>query len=306
MPPAATVVICTVNRAAPLERCLAAVAALDHRDYEILVIDNGTMPESSREIASRFGAKHVHEPAMGVNRARNRGLREATGDVVAFIDDDATADRHWLSRLLRPYENDRVGAATGRIIAGEPSDPSTGLIADLAGFDCGTESMQVDASVPDWFERANFGGIGNGANMSFRRSAVAAWGGFDERIGFGTLMRGFGEHNAFYRVAAAGFTIMYEPEAIVFHPVAADLRRARARQTNTIATSVAYMLLLFAELPEHRRRLLRYLTAGARQSRREWRPIDTRPIRLGWPREILAAARGALLYVRWRLAQRRP
>src|SRR5579884_1169719 len=95
--PSCSVVVCTWDRGRWLERCLAALAGLDHPSYEVVVVDNSQGDSPSQQLAGQFGARYVREPRAGLSRARNTGARAAWGEIVAFTDDDALPDPRWLS-----------------------------------------------------------------------------------------------------------------------------------------------------------------------------------------------------------------
>jgi len=97
MPRPCTVVICTRDRPEELDRCLDAVGAVAYPSFDVLVVDNGSSASGVRAIAQRWGARCVVEPRPGLSRARNRGAREARGELVAYLDDDARPEPGWLA-----------------------------------------------------------------------------------------------------------------------------------------------------------------------------------------------------------------
>src|SRR5690348_12347934 len=90
--PSCSVVICTRDRPRYLERCLNALGALDYPCFEIVVVDNAPSDGRTRDLAQRRQARYVVEPTPGLSRARNRGALESTGEIVAYLDDDAIVD----------------------------------------------------------------------------------------------------------------------------------------------------------------------------------------------------------------------
>src|SRR5262245_13064210 len=94
---AATVIVCTRDRPELLEGCLAALATQDHPSYEVLVVDNASRGPETRELADAWNARYVCEERPGLDRARNRALRESASPIVAFTDDDARPEPGWLS-----------------------------------------------------------------------------------------------------------------------------------------------------------------------------------------------------------------
>lgn len=298
--PAATVVICTRNRPRLLRRCLEALARVDI-PHEVLVIDNASETPETREVAVSLGARYVLEPIVGVNRARNSGMRNAATEIVAYIDDDAIPAPGWLAKILAEFADPKVMAVGGRIIPGDAQQRDESVAAQISGYDIGSERQVVDRDSDQWFERANFGGLGNGANMAFRHNGFTQWRGFDERIGYGTPVRGFGDHNAFFRVVQSGGRAVYTPDAIVSHPLDATFEEVRAKRLQSAKAWGAYITLLAAEYPEHRKRIARYLFDALRGARRTWRAAQ--PAAGNGPsrwRSMLAAMEGPLLYMRVR------
>jgi predicted nucleotidyltransferase len=126
---AVTVVVITRNRAEQLRRCLAALAGQIRPPDELLIVDNGSTDHTREVVASYPGVprpRYLHEAAVGYGRARNAGVAAATGDVVAFIDDDAVATPGWLATLVRPFARDPEIAIVGgsiRTLVEDRSDP---------------------------------------------------------------------------------------------------------------------------------------------------------------------------------------
>lgn len=274
---------------------------LNRSPLEILVVDNASETPGVEQIATQHGARYILEPRIGVSMARNTGLRHATGDIIACVDDDALPDRAWIANLVREFEDPRVAAVVGRTIAGDSPAGDDSLPARLSDLDGGPQRRVVDRETPHWFEIANFGGIGAGANMAFRRSLFERWGGFDERISSGTPMPGFEEHNAFFRVLRCGFRIVYTPDAVVYHPITFEPAEARRRRLARVRSSAAYALLLFVEHPEHRGALLRYAAGGLGRKRRAWRMTGAPPEPLSSWKLVTAIVVSPLFYIRARI-----
>jgi len=114
-----SVVIVTRNRARYLEGCLKALRQLSRKPEEIIVIDNGSSDETAsviEEFAGKNPVRYIYEEQEGISRARNTGVKAATGEIVAFVDDDAMADPDWLSGIEAAFlENPEVGIVGGAI-----------------------------------------------------------------------------------------------------------------------------------------------------------------------------------------------
>ena len=118
-----SVVISTRNRPALLRRCLEGVTTQVPPPLEIVVVDNTHGDAAARAAASQAGARYLVEPVTGVSRARNRGVRAAAGDIVAFVDDDAVPEPTWLRALVDAFGDARVAAVSGRILALDRGGP---------------------------------------------------------------------------------------------------------------------------------------------------------------------------------------
>jgi O-antigen biosynthesis protein len=297
--PSCSVVVCTRNRAALLGRCLASLSRLEHPDHEVIVVDNTPGQPEVEQLAKDVGARYLVERRTGLSRARNSGARAAEGEVVAYIDDDAVADRDWLSHHSAVLEDPHLGATTGRVFPTSLGSAASRAYAASGGEDLGEVAFRVDRTAPGWFERTNFGGVGIGVNMAFRRTLFDSGWGFRESLGVGPVGAILGEeHYAFFTLVQAGHAVAYVPEAIVHHdyPVTGtELRRHRAR---ILRGSVAYMIMLLVEEPEHRRDTCRYLRGAARGTRRSWRPVQAEERFAGKGDLALAVATGVPLYAR--------
>ena len=117
-----TVAICTRDRTEDLAICLDSLDRVDYEDFEIVVVDNAPASDATRLLVERRGGRvrYVREPRPGLDWARNRAIAEATGDVVAFADDDVTVDPGWLRALAAAFGTDEaVAAVTGLVLPAE-------------------------------------------------------------------------------------------------------------------------------------------------------------------------------------------
>ena len=256
-----SVVVCTRDRPEALERCLAGLSDCGEPPFETIVVDNAPANRPVADIAAARGARYFLEPVIGLSRARNAGLRAATGEVVAFIDDDAVPHRGWLSRVAESFRDADVGAVGGEIVP-STADPDPGAYRIV-------ERRCLRRADSHRFEVASFGGVGNGGNMSFRRNALLRVGGFDERLGLGSTVPGFEDHDAFTRVVEAGYAALSDPDVIVSHD--ARSRDSQERATAQYASALSYLVFLFMERPAHRRRVARYALEAVVGKSREWR-----------------------------------
>lgn len=293
--PLCTVAVCTRNRPSLLKRCLSSLRHIEYPSFEILVVDNAPNDDRGREIAREFRAGYVVEPKIGLSHARNHALACSQSQIIAFIDDDATCDPNWLTALLASFEDPSVAAVTGRILPCRVNTEAERLCARMCWLDVGDEARFLSLNDSDWFEAVNSRGIGFGGNMALRRSAITPCSAFDTRLGRGTAI-GAGEENyLFLQLVWRGYTVRYEPTAVVFHPYPENLDELRALTLRSHSATFAYYVLL-CEHRQYRRQVLRHfrdkLTARNRQQ--SLRPINGRLA------VALARWRGLLAYVKTR------
>jgi len=127
--PRVSVVVPTCNRRPILERCVKSLAEQTYPNYEIIIVDDGSTDDTP-EFLQQFAAGHPelefrhfrNEPNLGANPSRNLGIRESTGEFVAFADSDCIAHPDWLEQLLRGFTSDRVAAVVGRVDSPPPTN----------------------------------------------------------------------------------------------------------------------------------------------------------------------------------------
>jgi GT2 family glycosyltransferase len=211
----ATIAVCTRDRPVELQRCLLALKDLPDDGQEYLVIDSCSSSDETKEIVKSVpGFRYVREDYPGLNRARNRALREARHEVVVFIDDDAVPDPGWLRAHLKNFNDPLVLCTTGLTMPLELETDAQEWFERYSPFSRGFERKV--------FTRLNLnplavGQVGAGVNMAFRRDAFEKVGAFDEALDAGTLTHSGGETEMFSRILCAGFRIVYDPAALNWH-----------------------------------------------------------------------------------------
>lgn len=213
-PVSITIAICTRDRTDDLRCCLDSLIALPNQGQEILVIDNAPSDQLTRNLVQMYkGVRYCLEKRVGLNVARNLALQEAKGEIVAFIDDDAVADHHWLSALTAPFIRDKVACVTGMTQPLELAFEGQEAFERYSPFAKGFRRRLFDTSV----NPLNTGQVGAGVNMAIRRSVVDSIGWFDERLDAGTPTQSGGDHEYFTRILRSGYYIVYEPRALNWH-----------------------------------------------------------------------------------------
>ena len=294
-----SVVICTNDRPAELERCLSGIALQTIKPVEVVVVDNAMADDRTGEIAKRFGARYIQETRKGASCARNRGVTESVGDIIAYLDDDAYPEPQWLSNLLLGFQDQRVMAVGGRTVAPPVDEESRELVALIQGPGSVMEQVIVDKSHPQWFEMTAFGGLGMTGNMGFRRAAFDLLNGFDPRLG---LPDAAGEEQfAVFNLVDRGYKAAYVPGAVVTHPTSCTVEGLRRRYLAACSYAISYVLFFFVHVPQHRRELIKFLFEAVRGVKREWRGktgASPRHAHVSRIKVIAARFRGVYLYMK--------
>lgn len=283
--PRVSVVVCTImKRLDSLATLLESLASLDYPDYEIILVDNRPATDSDESpVVERGRIRVVRQPIPGVAAARNRGIQAATGEIIAFTDDDARVETDWLTRLVAPFAADADTAVVTGI--GLPSEleteaqqwfeeyyggfsggfeAKTFALADRRGRRRRSVRSVVDERTTDGrlIESRPIliaaGSCGVGVNMAFRRRVLDEMGPFDERLGAGTSTRGGEEIFAFARVLWNGHKIRYEPRARVWH----THRRTYDELAQQVAGTGVSITATLTALALHDARLAGCLVAG--------------------------------------------
>lgn len=173
----ASIVIPTRSRPSYLEVALSSIAPqAAAAGAEVLVVDDDAASEPARALAERFGARYEpHSAPLGLNVARNTGVRCSHGELVVFVDDDVRAEPGWLTELLHAVDaHAEVDVFTG---------PIRPVLEGRAPRSCGREPAPITAL--DLGEDDADARYAWGANMAIRRSALERVGGFDESLAHG-------------------------------------------------------------------------------------------------------------------------
>ena len=206
----ASLVICTRNRAEQLRATLEAVSRMQYdRAWEVICVDNGST-DSTRSVVEEFidgtrlRLRYKSEPVLGLSHARNAGWRACTGAIIAFTDDDCYPGKDFLSETANCFaEQHQLGFVGGRITLFDALDAAI--------------SIQL-RDRPIAFETGDFISAGDiqGANFSFRRSALESVNGFDTRLGAGTRFP-CEDIDVVARLLVAGWSGRYDPRPVVAH-----------------------------------------------------------------------------------------
>jgi glycosyltransferase involved in cell wall biosynthesis len=289
--PPISVVVCTHDRADQFESCLQALLALDYPDYEIVIVDNHPSGDRIARIAANLSVRYVREKRPGLGWARNAGIAAARHELIAFTTAAACPDRNWLQAIARTFADPKVMAVTGFVAPAELETAAqmtyefdyggmsrgfrrqTIKLHGLANRALSRQQVRVNQN---WLERkwyddrklvwrealtdrdllwANAEGVG--ANMAFRRELFAAVGGFDVALGV-NMPGSAGDNEIFHRLVARGYTMVYEPAALVWHTYPRDAGSLRRLVYNNGRSFGAFLLTCAQNHTVRRRSILSF------------------------------------------------
>jgi glycosyltransferase involved in cell wall biosynthesis len=197
--PRVSVVVCTHNGERTLGQCLERAGELAYPDFELIVVDDGSS-DGSADIALARGATLVQIEHRGLSFARNAGVARATGEIIAFLDDDAYPDSDWLRYVAASLGPDSHAGTGGPNLPPEDDGWVADCVAAAPGGPIHVLISDREAEhVP-------------GCNMAFRKSALEEIGGFDERF------RVAGDDvDICWRLQESGRTLGFSAGAVVMH-----------------------------------------------------------------------------------------
>jgi len=304
--PTVSVAVCTHGRSAYLPRLFAALAELDPAPLEVIIVDNAPGENDCRAEVEARGFTYVREDRKGLDNARNTAVRHARGDLIAFTDDDCVPAPGWLRAMPRLFENPYVGAVTGPMFPFELESRSQQRMEAVAGMGRGYDEL-----IFDWqsLSVAHGSAVGVGANMAFRRSALAALGPepFPPELDAGTPTESGGDTYVFARMLAGNHLVIYSPELYGFHDHRKDdaalIRAVRGYGTGI---SAAMTRLLITDREFETWRGWTWLVKQFMQAAWRWVSgrADRRQVELSFE-YVVGAAIGPWRWWRSHMAQRR-
>jgi GT2 family glycosyltransferase len=211
--PRVSVVVCSCNGAGTLRDCLEGLLELDYPNYEVIVVDDGST-DATADLAAGYPFQLITTNNRGLSCARNTGLHAATGEIVAYIDDDARPDPHWLRYVVSTFREGDWAAVGGPNLTPREDGVVAQCVGEAPGGPIHVLLTDREAEhIP-------------GCNMAFRRSALIAIGGFDPR--FHTAGD---DVDVCWRLQERSLKVGFSPAAVVWHhrrrSVRAFLRQQR-------------------------------------------------------------------------------
>ncbi len=306
--PHVSAILCTRGLRSSLADCLDSLLAQECTNFEVLVVLNGRPDEAFARAMVRYPVRLLNEPRPGLSFARNRGVTEARGEILAYIDDDGVAHPAWLHELVKGFQDPAVACTTG-VIRPEGTVPApSDTVERYYSSERALSSWTLDPADPDCYQIALGGPVGSGCNMAFRKVFLEHYALFPPDLGLGSLIGEGEEIHVFLQVLKHGFRIHHAGSAVVTHRFESDRAKQKARRSLGYTARIAFALKLIFEEKELRMVTARWLWTGLK---RRIKRVITRKSMAAEPQEMLstteklaAFARGPLVYWKSRRAMR--
>lgn len=262
--PTTTVAICTRDRPEDILRCLDSLRAqANPPPHEVLVVDNAPSDDQTRKLVLASGhARYVREDLPGTGFARNCALREASGEILVFLDDDTIAPPGWLRSVAAVFAHEPdVGICSGPVVPAEIETEAQELFERRGGFTQSFERQLLRRDTPGQAQHWPLlaGALASNCNLAVRTTALRRLGGFDDALGAGTLAAGGEDYDVVYRMLAAGHVFAYEPSTLLRHRHRRDMDALIRQMESWGRGTVAY--------------LMKYTHAGESVRPKAWRAI---------------------------------
>lgn len=236
-----SVVICTHNRSEHLKKCLIALEEQTIKNFETIIVDNNST-DNTRDVAMQFCAKYGHrsiycfEHKTGLSHARNTGYIRASGEYIAYIDDDAYADEHWCENILKAINEHQFDVCGGYIKPLYEVNPPFWFNEKLI-----VKNIKKKSLIPKHKAVRGIGFIG--ANIIFKKEHLVNFKGFNTDLGMKGKNLGLGEETELCkRIAQEHNRFLYDPDIKVTHFIPAKYvtfkyyakRRFKSGSTNLL------------------------------------------------------------------------
>lgn len=219
-----SIIICTYNRAQILEKTLASYSSLKPSDIfqvELLIVDNNSN-DNTAQIINTFIKQHpetryIFEPNPGLSHARNTGIKESKGNIIAFIDDDVYLDPDWVTEVLHIFQDHPEASCMGGKSIPQFEIERPEWLTDQLLIPYGSTNSGDNIKTMLYPEHPF------GLNMAFKREVFTQVGMFNPSLGRKKKnLLSNEESELFWRINQAGLNVIYAPKALLYHRIPAE------------------------------------------------------------------------------------
>jgi len=210
MKPKISVVVCERNSEKFITHCIESVMQQEFRDFELIIVDDYST-DSTKEKIKELQKKHninliELKEHNGISKARNKGIKFALGELIAFIDSDCIAQKNWLKELLKGFVDEKTVSVGGPNLTPKNSNEKEKVFGELLELISGIGSSYVKKSDKIIEVKHN-----PSCNSMYRKETLLQMNGFNEKLSSNE------DPELDYRIRKAGKKIKFNPKAVVFH-----------------------------------------------------------------------------------------
>ena len=204
-----SIVVPVRNNEEMIGDCIESLLAQDFPkdDYEIIVVDNNSTDKTAETI-KRYHVKYLFEEKIGASFARNTGIKNSSGEIVAFTDSDCIADRKWLREIVKGFKKDNAACVGGEILGYTPA--KTAVEQFLNTIDYLSQHKRFNER-GEQEENGEFPVYSPTGNVAYKRDILVEVEMFDTNINSGE------DTDLSWRVQWAGYKIIFERKALIWH-----------------------------------------------------------------------------------------
>lgn len=196
-----SVIVPAYNAQPYISRCIEALLSqsFNPNNYEVIVVDDGSSDQTA-DIIKNYPVKYVYQKNQGPATARNRGVKEAKGDIILFTDADCVPTGNWIEEMVRPFKSPDIAAVKGAYLTNQKE-----VVARLAQveFEERFEMLKKADSI-DMVDTYSAG---------FRKAIFSQMGGFDTTFPVANNE----DTDLSYKMSRHGFKMVFNPVAVVYH-----------------------------------------------------------------------------------------
>lgn len=199
-----SIIVPVYNGERTLDKCIKSLLYLEYpkEKYEIIVVDNNST-DNSIEIAKKYPVKLLHEGKQSSYAARNFGVKNAKGEIVAYTDADCVVDKEWLRQLVKNFKDETIAGVGGEILAYNPKSiverysDKNDVLSQKSNFNFEIVGFKMPFMAT--------------ANAAYKKQILNEIGLFDDSFTSG------GDVDLAWRITLNGYKIVFEPKALIYH-----------------------------------------------------------------------------------------
>lgn len=253
-----SILLPTYQRPIQLKRCLHSLLNNSYRRFEILILDQNDTMETKKMVSAyhKTNIRYFHFGFHSKTKALNKGISLAKGDILAFIDDDCIAHKHWLRYIHMSFRRKpEIFGLFGNVLPYQPKCHTEEICPST--FQKKAEEC-IDSASLLYYQH-----IGVGNNMCFKKMLFSRIGNFMEWLGPGTSGGAAEEGDIIYRTLKSGHTVAFSPKVVVYHNRWLSPSQEQALQRTYSRGLMAFFV--YYALKKDKKRMMKFIQMRIRE-----------------------------------------